>query len=73
MSRVFLDYAAITPIDKKVAQEMEKAQKFWANPSSLHQEGEIAKRVLEEARIKIARILHCKANEIFFTSGGTES
>lgn len=73
MSRVFLDYAAITPIDPKVAKEMEKAQKFWANPSSLHQEGEIAKKVLEEARIKIARILHCKGSEIFFTSGGTES
>jgi len=73
MSRVFLDYAAITPIDQKVTKEMEKAQKFWANPSSLHQEGEMAKKTLEEARIKIARILHCKANEIFFTSGGTES
>ena len=73
MSRVFLDYAAITPIDPRVAKEMEKAQKYWANPSSLHQEGEIAKKVLEEARIKIARILHCKASEIFFTSGGTES
>lgn len=73
MSRVFLDYAAITPIDKKVAKEMAKAQKYWANPSSLHQEGEMAKRILEEARVKIARILHCKGNEIFFTSGGTES
>jgi len=74
MSRVFLDYAAITPIDKKVAKEVEKAQKsFWANPSSLHLEGELAKEALEGARIKIARILHCKASEVFFTSGGTES
>ena len=73
MSRVFLDYAAITPIDPMVAKDMEKAQKFWANPSTLHREGEIAKKTLEEARIKIARILHCKAGEIFFTSGGTES
>jgi len=73
MSRVFLDYAAITPIDQKVAKEMEKAQNCWANPSSLHEEGETAKRALEGARVKIARILHCKSGEIFFTSGGTES
>jgi cysteine desulfurase len=74
MKRVFLDYASITPLDKKVEEEMIKVQKkFWANPSSLHTEGEMAKNVLEEARIRIARILHCRASEIFFTSGGTES
>jgi len=69
-----LDYAAITPLDVRVETEMRNAQKkFWANPSSLHSEGEAAKNALEEARVKIARILHCRAAEIFFTSGGTES
>lgn len=73
-ARVFLDYASVTPIDPEVEKVMTKVQKqFWANPSSLHQEGEEAKTILEESRIKIARILHCKASEIFFTSGGTES
>lgn len=72
--RIFLDYASITPLDARVEREMKSAQKkFWANPSSLHSEGEEAKNALEEARIKIARILHCRAAEIFFTSGGTES
>jgi len=72
--RIFLDYASITPLDPRVAEEIMKCQKnFWANPSSLHQEGENAKNTLEEARINIARILHCRSNEIFFTSGGTES
>jgi cysteine desulfurase len=72
--RVFFDYASITPVDPKVEAEMKKVQnKFWANPSSLHKEGEEAKNILEEARIKIARILHCRSSEIFFTSGGTES
>ncbi len=72
--RIFLDYAAITPVDGKVAKEMAETQKkIWANPSSLHMEGELAKNILGEARIKIARILHCRADEIFFTSGGTES
>jgi cysteine desulfurase len=72
--RVFLDYASITPVDNTVAKEIERIEKkFWANPASLHTEGEGAKKILEEARIRIARILHCKASEIFFTSGGTES
>jgi len=74
IKRVFLDYASVTPIDEKVAEEVKKVQKnFWANPSSLHTEGEKAKNILEEARTKIARILHCRNNEIFFTTGGTES
>ncbi len=69
-----MDYASITPIDERVTKKMVKVQKeFWGNPSSLHTEGESAKNVLEEARIKIARILHCRSSEIFFTSGGTES
>ena len=73
-TRIFLDYASVTPIDPEVEREMVKVQKqFWANPSSLHQEGEKAKTILEESRVKIAKILHCKAGEIFFTSGGTES
>ena len=72
--RIFLDYASITPIDPKVEAEMVKTQKkFWANPSSLHTEGENAKNALEKARIEIARFLHCRSSEIFFTSGGTES
>jgi cysteine desulfurase len=72
--RVFLDYASVTSVDLDVEKEMLKIQKkFWANPSSLHKEGEEAKNILDESRIKIARELHCKASEIFFTSGGTES
>lgn len=72
--RVFLDYASITPIDGRVVVEMQKTQKkFWANASSLHTEGEEAKEILEEARTRIARLLHCRSQEVFFTSGGTES
>lgn len=71
--RVYLDYAASTPIDKRVALAMQKAeQTAWANPSSLHTEGEEAKKLHEEARIHIARLLQCRGSEIFFTSGGTE-
>jgi len=72
--RIFLDYASITPVDSEVGKKTRAVQnEFWANPSSLHLEGENAKNILEEARTKVARVLHCRTNEIFFTSGGTES
>src|SRR3989344_6543469 len=74
IKRIILDYASITPLDKKVAKEMLKVQnKFWANPSSLNKEGEEAKNVLGKARKDIAHILQCCSSEIIFTSGGTES
>ena len=72
--RIYLDYAAATPIDKGVSSLMKKAEdSLWANPSSLHEEGEKAKDVLEKARKEIAYILHCRSEEVYFTSGGTES
>jgi cysteine desulfurase len=72
--RIFLDYASATPVDQRVLKEVQNAQKkFWSNPSSLHFEGQSAKAILESARIRIARALHCRAEEIYFTSGGTES
>ncbi len=73
-NRVYLDFAASTPVDPLVVEAIHRAeQAFWANASSLHQEGEQAKSALEEARKRIAKILHCKQSEIYFTSGGTEA
>lgn len=46
---------------------------FYANPSSIHDKGRQARRVLEEARAKAARCLNAHSEEIYFTSGGTES
>ena len=72
--RIFLDYASITPLEKQVKAEIERVEKVaWANPSSLHSYGDKAKTALEEARVKIAKLLHCRSSEIYFTSGGTES
>lgn len=71
---IFLDFASVTPVDKRVEKEIIRVQKkFWGNPSSLHKFGEEAKEILENSRIKIARIFHTKSSEVFFTSGGTES
>ncbi len=72
--RVYLDYSASTPIDERVASAMREAEvEMWGNASSLHAEGEVAKLGLDDARVRIARILHCKKSEVYFTSGGTEA
>lgn len=72
--RIFLDYASITPVDKKVVAKMELVQKAtFANPSALYGEALLAKDFLSEARENIAQRIHAQKNEIVFTSGGTES
>ncbi len=73
-TRVFLDYASITPVDSRVGKRVaEVEEKFWANPSSIHSEGESAKNTLEESKRKIASVLHSRSSEVVITSGGTES
>ena len=72
--KVYLDYAAATPLDKKVNALMsEVSVSFFGNPSSAHSFGLEAKKVLEEARKKIASLLGAKSDEIIFTGSGTES
>ena len=73
MKRIYLDYAAATPLDKRVKKAMDEAQVFFGNPSSIHKEGENAKEIVEQSRKEIAVVLGCKADEIIFISGGTES
>ena len=74
MKRIYLDYAATTPCDPQVLKAMEPYffEKF-GNPSSIHSFGQEAKGAIEEAREKLASFLGAKADEIIFTSGGTES
>lgn len=74
MKRIYLDNAAITPVDKKVLKEMVKYSKpEFANPSSLHVEGVNAKKVVNGARKQIADLIHGHADEIVFTGTGTEA
>src|SRR3989344_4909888 len=71
--RIFLDYASITPVDKRGAEEMERVQKsFFANPSALYSEALATKEIVQKSRAKIADLLHAQKNEIIFISGGTE-
>lgn len=72
--RIYLDYAATTPVDARVRRAMEPyCAKEFGNPSSIHAEGNTAKKALDEARTKVARTLEAHAEEIVFTSGGTEA
>ena len=72
--RIYLDYASLTPIDKRVAKVMRKYEKKeYGNPSALYASGVSARKVLDESRQKIAKSINAHSDEIVFTSGGTES
>ncbi len=73
-SRIYLDYASITPIDPRVKKVMMDAyDEYPANPSSLYKEGVKAKKALHDARVSIGQFFSVQSDEIIFTSGGTES
>lgn len=70
---IYLDNAATTPLLECVKEAIIYHLDDFGNPSSIHSEGTKAKRLLEEAREKIASCIHAEPDEIIFTSGGTES
>ena len=71
---VYLDNASSTPLDRRVSLVIEKAsQKYFANPSSIHELGLSVKNSLEESRKLVASVLSANKEEIIFTSSGTES
>lgn len=71
---IYLDAAAATPLDRRVLAVMRPyLTREFGNPSSLYRSGVIARRAVETARTVIASILAAHADEIIFTSGGTES
>lgn len=72
--KVYLDYAATTPVDPLVWSYMTACvSEYFGNPSSIHSYGVEAKALIENARAGIAEKIGCHCNEIVFTSGGTES
>ncbi len=76
MKPIYLDYAATTPVDERVAQKMVDcltAQGNYGNPASLHHYGQLAKVSVEEARDQVADLLSADSSEVIFTSGATES
>ena len=74
MSPIYLDYNATTPIDPQVAQAMLPfIHQDFGNPSSSHAFGVAARDGVEKARAQVSDLLGCEADELIFTSGGTES
>ncbi|KQO82589.1 cysteine desulfurase [Frigoribacterium sp. Leaf263] len=70
---VYLDHAATTPMHPAALSAYTEALGAVGNPSSIHSAGQSARRVLEEARERVAATLGCEPIEVVFTSGGTES
>ena len=73
---IYLDYAATTPVDPKVAAKMAAcltAEGLFANPASVHGPGRAARAAVEEARGQVAALVSAEPAEIVFTSGATES
>jgi cysteine desulfurase len=74
MKRVYLDYAATTPTHPEVVKAMlPYFTEDFGNPSSVYACGQEAKAAVEEARARVAELVGARAEEVVFTSGGTEA
>lgn len=73
MKSVYMDYNATTPLHPEVEKVIVDNLKYFGNPSSMHSIGREVKEKLDEARNKIADFIGAEANEILFSSGGSES
>ena len=70
----YFDHAATTALDSRVFEEMVPFfLKSYGNPSSIYSLGKESKYAIDIARMRVASSINCKTNEIYFTSGGTES
>lgn len=68
-----MDYASTTPICREVLRRMRAVDAFYVNASSLYRNGVDVKNKIDDARNDVAEILQSRKEEIYFTSGGTES
>lgn len=70
---IYLDYAATTPLRPAAKSAMVTALEAFGNPSSVHRAGQLARRVVDDARRSIADALGVRAERVVFTSGATEA
>jgi len=71
---IYLDHNATTPLDNSIGRIINTYSRFlYGNPSSPYQIGKISRAEVEKSREKVAKIINCRKNEVYFTSGGTAS
>jgi cysteine desulfurase len=74
MRRIYMDYAATTPLDPRVLRIMKPYfYRKFGNTMSLHKWGQEASKALEESREKVASLMNAKPNEVIFTGSATEA
>jgi cysteine desulfurase len=71
--RSYLDYNATAPLRAEVGEAIAAALSLYGNPSSVHAEGRAARSAIEAARTKVAALVGAPAEDVIFTSGGTEA
>src|SRR5579864_7570338 len=73
-SRIYFDHSATTPLDPRVLEAMGPfLSGAYGNPSSLHQEGRVARAAVDKARAQVATLIGAEPDEIIFTASGTEA
>lgn len=74
MEKIYFDYAATTPVDKRVLGAMlPYFSETFGNPSSVHRYGQRAEAAVDTARETVAAVLNCRPDEVIFTSCGSEA
>ena len=73
MKRIYADYAAAAPLCDSAKEKAISVLAEFGNPSSVHQEGRSARKIIETARQQVAEAIGAGPDEIFFTSGGSEA
>jgi cysteine desulfurase len=74
MNKIYLDYAATTPLDPRVLEAMlPYFSETFGNPASIHRYGQQAEAAVETARETVAAVLNCRSDEVIFTSCGSEA
>ena len=71
--RSYLDYNATAPLRDEVRDAFAAALPLYGNPSSVHEEGRVARSAIEAARAKVAALVGARPEDVIFTSGGTEA
>lgn len=73
-SRIYFDHSATTPLDPRVLEAMGPfLGGAYGNPSSLHEEGRIARAAVDNARAQVAALIGAEPDEVIFTASGTEA